>query len=342
MIKYFISIALFFPLGIQAQTGGLSSFQNLNSNYTARNLGLSGDFISVFDADHTLAFCNPALLNKQSEKRAAFSQTLLAGGINTGQLSYTRSFGKWSGMGHFRYIAYGKMNRTDEAGTNLGTFSPGDFILGGTASKAINERMHLGVNLNVLYYQLDSYISFGTSIDVGGIYHVSEKDFVLSGVVKNLGVQFKGYTKTKYALPLEVQLGVSKKLAHAPFRFSLVAQHLERWDLSYVDPSAQPTIDALSGDTIPVKRDNFAVKLFRHGVIQTEILAGKKVHLRTGFDFNRRKELAVSTRPGLAGFSFGLGLYFKRFSIDYGWMIYSAAGSQHGVSVSIPLKGKVN
>lgn len=340
MTKYFTLFFLIIHYSVSGQTGGTTSFQNLNTNYTARHLGLAGDFISVFDADHTLAFSNAALLNEQSSNRGSLSQTLLAGGINTGQLSYSKTFNKLSTMGHFRYIAYGKMSRRDETGADLGTFSPGDFILGGTVSKAINERMQIGGTLNILYSQLDNYIAFGSSIDLGGIYHNDDKNLVISGVVKNLGVQFKGYTATRYPLPLEVQLGVSKKLAHAPFRFSLIAQQLQRWDLSYVDPTAKPTIDALSGDTIPVKTDNFAVKLFRHAVIQTEILAGQKVHLRAGFDFNRRKELALSNRPGLAGFSFGLGLYFKRFSIDYGWMIYSSAGGQHGVSLSLPIKGK--
>ena len=65
---------------------------------------------------------------------------------------------------------------------------------------------------------------------------------------------------------------------------------------------------------------------------------GKKFHLRVAFDYQRRRELAVTNRPGLAGFSFGAGLYLKRFSVDYGWMIYSTAGSQHGISLTIPLK----
>jgi len=36
--------------------------------------------------------------------------------------------------------------------------------------------------------------------------------------------------------------------------------------------------------------------------------------------------LKLLQRPGLAGFSLGAGLYFKRFSIDYGLSVFSKAG----------------
>jgi hypothetical protein len=34
----------------------------------------------------------------------------------------------------------------------------------------------------------------------------------------------------------------------------------------------------------------------------------------------------------MSGFSFGLGMYFKRFSLDYGIKIYSAAGTLNGIT----------
>jgi hypothetical protein len=52
---------------------------------------------------------------------------------------------------------------------------------------------------------------------------------------------------------------------------------------------------------------------------------------------NRRQELKLEQRPGIAGFSFGAGLYFKRFTLDYGIMSYSAAGVQNMLSLSMPI-----
>jgi hypothetical protein len=335
--KMSLFFALALPFVAWLQTGGVSGFSFLNSYYSARQLGL-GDLLCISDGDLQSTWSNPATLSNASHNKVLVGQTLLAGGVNTGSLNYGRTLGNYFGSAHFRYIAYGQMNRTDINGTDLGTFSPGDFIVGASAAKAINERMYIGATLNLLYSQLDQYTAFGGAVDVGGMYRDEEKRLVVSGVVKNLGAQFKGYTETRHPLPLEVQLGISHKLKHAPFRFTLIGTNLQRWDLTYIDPNAKDKVDPLTGDTIKVQQAGFFEKLGRHALFQTELLLGKKLHLRVAFDYQRRRELAVVNRPGLAGFSFGAGLYLKRFCLDYGWMIYSSAGSQHGISLTIPLK----
>lgn len=338
MKKLFSFIAVGFVVTFShAQTGGLNSFQNLNAFYHARIIGLGGDLIAVKDGDINLGLSNPALINVKMMGRGSINQSVLSGGANTGSLAYGKTIKNYYSSLNFRYISYGKMTRTDINGTELGTFSPGDFILGASAAKNINERLHIGATVNLLYSQLDNYTAFGTSLTVGGAYTNDEKRLVVAGVVRNLGVTIKSYTGMREPLPLSVEIGVSKKLEHAPFRFSITGQHLQRWDLSYVDPSAKNEIDPLTGDTIFVQRANFAEKVARHLRFQTELLFGPKFHLRIGFDYQRRKELAATNRPGLAGFSFGTGMYFKRFTLDYGWLIYSAAGFQHAIAITIPL-----
>ena len=328
------------PLASFAQTGGIHAFQNLNSQYNARTMCLGGDAITIYDNDQNLGLNNPAIMNYQMHGRFGFNQSIMTSGVNTGALTYARKIRKTMGMVHFRYASYGKMQRTDIDGTNLGTFTPGDFILGASAQHKFNERMSVGATLNILYSQLDSYTAFGTSLDIAGLYRDSARNLNIVGVIKNLGVQWKGYTNIKNPLPLEVQFGISHKLKHAPFRISLVAQHLQKWNLSYVDPNAKPRVDPLTGDTIQVKNAGFFENLARHAKVQLEVLIGKKLQIRTAFDYQRRRELAIIGRGGLAGFSFGAGLAFKRFSIDYGWYIYSVAGGQHGLTLNFLLSKK--
>ena len=326
---------------LSAQTGGTTGFNFLNLPFTGRVAGLGGTFITARDQDVNLGLQNPALLNSQMHKRVSLSQALMPAGITNGALNYGYHFkNNITGAAHFRYVSYGKMQRTDVNGADLGTFSPGDFVLGASAAKSINERMHIGATLNFIYSQLDSYVAFGNSLDIGGCYTDEDKRVVLSGAVRNLGIQWKGYNGTRSDMPLEIQMGVSHKLAHAPFRFSLLAQHLQQWDLTYNDPDAKDKIDPLTGDTTFVKRAKFGGKLARHLAIQTEILFGQKVHIRAAFDVQRRQELKVSQRAGIAGFSFGVGMYFKRFSLDYGLMAYSVAGYQNTLSISVPLGRK--
>jgi hypothetical protein len=44
--------------------------------------------------------------------------------------------------------------------------------------------------------------------------------------------------------------------------------------------------------------------------------------------------LKLIDRPGLAGFSFGVGLRFKKISFDYGFMVFSKAGQNHTLGIS--------
>lgn len=325
-----------FALSLSAQTGGLNDFSTLNMYYNAKQLGLSGNLISSRDRDVFTTFYNPAGITSEQMKLGALGQTLRAGGISTGSLAYGIQLKNISTVAHFRYVSYGSMKRTDVTGNEMGNFSTGEYILGYSASKKMNERMYAGATLNLLYSQLESYTQFGASVDIGGQYIDEDRRLILSGVVKNLGTTIKSFNGTKHALPLDVQLGISHKLAHAPFKFHFTAKQLTKWDLSYNDPNAKPTIDALTGDSIPVKKAGFVEKAFRHALIQTELMFSPKFHLRVGFDYQRRREMAVANRPGLAGFGFGAGIYLKRFHLEYGWNIYSAAGAQHGITLQIP------
>jgi hypothetical protein len=103
------------------------------------------------------------------------------------------------------------------------------------------------------------------------------------------------------------------------------------------DPTAKPRIDPLTGDTIPVPVAGFGEKLARHFTFQTEVLISKNIHFRVAFDYHKRQEMKVVARPGFSGFSFGLGMYFKRFSLDYGFLIHSVAGYTNGFTLTTNL-----
>lgn len=337
LFKRKLIVFFLLPVALTAQTGGIHAFKNLNSQYNARTMALGGDAIAIYDGDVNLGMNNPAIINPSMHGKLGFNQSIMTTGINTGGLNYAHKLGKTTGMVNFRYSSYGKMKRTDELANDLGTFTPGDFILGVSAQRFFNPRMAVGATVNLLYSQMDSYTAFGTSLDIAGLYRDSARNLHLVAVVKNLGVQWKGFTSEKNPLPLEVQFGVSHKIKHAPFRFTVIAQHLQKWKLGYNDPNAKSRIDPLSGDTINVEKNGFFDNLGRHLKLQVEVLIGKKIRISTAFDYHRRRELVIVGRGGLAGFSFGAGLTFKRFSLDYGWFIYSDAGGQHGISLTIPL-----
>ncbi len=335
-----LGIFLFFVGLSFGQTGGYQTFPYLQLTYNARSAGLGGNFISVYDNDVNLGIANPSLLNSTMNKNISFSTSLLPGGINHGMLGYGFDIKRIESTmaGYIKYVSYGTFERTAVNGVSEGTFSPFEMIAGAGIGKEINKRIRLGGNLNFLYSQLENYSAFGASIDFAATYRIEEKDFLVTLLAKNIGYQFKSYTKGNRApLPTEVQIATSYKVKHAPFRLTLLAHNLQKWDLTYNDPSLVPTVDPLTGDTIPVKRAGFFEKLGRHFSYQLEILLGKNLDVRIGFDYHKRKELALEQRPGIAGFSFGMGLHFKKFRLDYGFMAYSAAGYGNMLTLSTDL-----
>ena len=318
-----------------AQTGGNTVFSLLDLTYNARSAGLGNDFISVKDQDINLGVSNPSLLNDKMHSGIGFNQAILAGGINYGMFSYGHNL--WSGTvsGHIRYVNYGEFRRTDINGNDLGSFRPFESIIGMGYGRQLNPRISVGANLNVIFSQLEGYNSFGVSTDLAGTYTNANGDLLITALFKNAGVQLDSYVdEDRRPLPAELQMAVSYKLPHAPFRFTLLAHHLNKWDITYFDPELKPTLDPLTGDTIPVPVAGFGEKLARHFTGQVEVLASKNIHLRAGFDYHRRQEMKLESRPGIAGFSFGLGLYFKRFSVDYGFSVYSRAGFNNMLTIT--------
>ena len=332
-------ISLLIGKFIAAQTGGQTSFALLGLDFNARSSGLGGDFITVKDQDINLGVVNPSLLNSKMHKGISVSQAIHAGKINYGMISYGHSLSeKQMISANIRYVAYGKMKRTDKNGVEMGDFSPFEYIVGVGYGYQLNERISVGANLNIIGSHLEVYNSYGMSIDLGGSYLNAEETFLVTALFKNVGFQFNSYNDKRASLPANFQLGVSYRLPHAPFRFSILAHHLNKWDLSYNDPTAKPTVDMLTGDTIPVKRAGFFEKLGQHFTYQLEVIATKNLHFRAGFDYYTRQSMKLESRPGIAGFSFGLGLYFKRFSIDYGFSVFSRAGFNNMLTLSTNLE----
>lgn len=338
MLRLFF-VLLCFPMSAFAQIGGTSSFPFLDLGFNARANALGGNFISVKDKDINLGVSNPSLLNKEMGNTIGFNQALLAGGINYGMVTYGKNFNdQGTGAVHLRYVAYGEMERTDIAGNSVGTFSAGDFILGAGYGHQLNPNISVGANVNLIWSQLESFSSLGFSIDLAGTYTNDNKRTTVTALIRNFGYQLTTYTEnTRAPLPAQAMMALSHKLEHAPFRFSVLAHHLNTWDITYTDPTLQPTIDPLSGDVIPVPTAGFLEKAFHHLIFQLEILAGETMHIRMAFDYHRRRSMLVQQRPGLGGFSFGAGFNFKRFSLDYGFLIYSSAGYNNMLTLTTNL-----
>ena len=319
-----------------AQVGGQSVFNALNIPSSARIAALGGNLISVNDSDLNLAIFNPSLLNASMDGQLSMSYVNYFAGTNFGFASYARqvdSVATFSGT--MQFFNYGQFDQTDQEGTVTGKFYAGDFGLTLGAGIAVDTNYTIGANLKVLYSSLAEYYSLGAAVDLSATYTNRMKRFTAALVAKNLGYQLITYRDgEREKLPFEIQLGISKQLKHAPFRFSVIAENLQTWDLTYVNENEPVQFDPITGEAIQESRFEFGDKLMRHLVLGGEMLLSDNFNIRIGYNYRRRQEMLVADKPGTAGFSWGLGLRIKRFDISYGRAIYHLAGPSNHFTVT--------
>ncbi len=339
MKNKFVAFCVLGLLAIKAngQLGGSTVFNAFNIPSSARVGALGGNLIAVKDGDLNLGIYNPALLDSNAHKSVALSYVNYFAQTNFGFASYAHHLDSLGATvaATIDYFNYGQMTARDETGADIGKFAASDLALTLGCGLPIDSNFTVGANVKLIYSALAEYTSIGAAIDLGGTYYNDRHKFTAALLVKNLGLQLTTYTDgNREKLPFEVQLAVSKMLRHAPFRFSIALENLQRWDLTYTDPNADVAVDPITGEVIEESKFVFGDKLMRHINIGTEILLTKNIHLRAGYNYRRRQELKVAEKPGLAGISFGFGVQIKRFNLSYGRASYHIAEASNSFTVS--------
>jgi hypothetical protein len=323
----------------EAQTGGNTTYSFLNLNSAARVAALGGNQIAVKDQDLNLGFYNPSLLDSGVDGQLALSYINYFTDINYGFASYAKHY---KGVGTFaatlNYLDYGDFILADETGQQLGTFSAGDYALTMGYGRQMDSLFSVGGNLKFIYSSLEQYSSFGIAADISGTYYNQSRKLVLAAVMKNMGAQLKTYVPdVRESLPFEIQLGITKELKHAPLRIGLIAENLQKWNLTGPESEDVVEIDPLTGLAVENKQWGFGDRLMRHMVVNGEILLSKNFNVRIGYNYRRRQELKLNDKPGTVGFSWGFGLRVSKFHLSYGRATYHQAGASNHFSVTTRL-----
>lgn len=327
-------------LGADAQTNGSTVFNSLSIPSSARVASVGGSLLAVRDGDLNLALYNPSLLDSSSHGQAALSYVNYFSTINLGFAGYAHHFDSLglTMSATMQYVDYGKITQRDLSGANIGTFQAGDYALIVGAALPIDSSFTIGANLKGIYSTLAGYTSAGAAVDLSATYYNPKRKFTAAAVISNLGFQLKGYTDdVRDTLPTNFQIGITKQLKHAPFRFSVVFDQLNNWNNSFYSSNSNQTVDPITGEVTSGSGWEFGDKLMRHVIVGTEVLLGENFAVRFGYNYRRRQEMKLSDRPGTAGLSWGLGFKVKRFQLSYGRATYHFAGPSNNFTVTTRL-----
>lgn len=333
MLRRALNILIFNTLYLTSfsQTGGDNVYEFLNLTHSAYISSLGGSNVSLNSNDLNLAYHNPGLLDTSMDKSFALNYVNYFAGINYGMAMYSRSF---PGIGNFgagiTYLNYGSFTEADESGIITGTFTASEYAFSMMFSREIDTLFNIGVNLKPVLSHLEKYTSFGLAFDLGASYHNRSNLFSAGLVIKNIGLQLTSYAgEAKQNLPFEIQAGVSQRLSHAPFRFSLTLRHLEKFDLThqYIAPVS-------TGETAPSDSE-FGENLLRHVIFGAELIPHKNFYISGGYNYQRRSELKVDPKVSTVGLSWGFGIRTSFIDVEFGRATYHLAGSSNHISLII-------
>ncbi len=322
IILFSLSLANIYP-----QTGGDNVYEFLNLSPNAYISSLGGFHVSAIGNDPSLSFLNPALTGPQSHKNMALNYINYFAGINYGSMMYSMHY---DSLGSFsagiNYLNYGNFDLADESGNINGKFTAAEYAFNLIYSRNINEAFSIGINLKPVLSQLESYISFGVLMDIGVTWQGRDELVSAGLVIRNLGAQITSYTGIHEKIPFEIAAGLSARLQHAPFRFSLTARHLGKYDLSY-EYTTDPLLSERSG------MEEIADNIMRHFIFGAELIPGNNFFISTGLNYQRRKELQYEARASTVGFSLGAGIKTSVADIVLSRSRYHLAGASTTFSV---------
>ncbi|MDD2285380.1 MAG: type IX secretion system protein PorQ [Paludibacter sp.] len=338
-VKISVIFVLFFFVDVVPSFAGTGVFQFLDLPVSSRMAALGGKNVSVSDHDINFSLLNPALLTNKSDNMIGLNMANYLADIKFGTAIYGRSYGKNHFAVGVQYVDYGSFKKTTEYNEIQGEFSAKDISMSLIYSRMIAEGLFAGATLKPVYSAYEDYVSYGAAIDLGLSYQHPEKLFYAGLVFRNMGTQFKGYYsgadgQHREPLPFDIQLGLSHKLEHAPFRVSLTFHNLHDWKMKYID-NKNSMLDYERENLIPAIP--FIDNVFRHAVFGVEFLPGKNFYLAASYNHRRHQELKMDGFKSMAGFSFGGGIKISYFQIGFGMSQFQVGNTAYLFSISTSL-----
>lgn len=321
--------------------GGEQVFEFLRLSQSPHITALGGMTVSSPASDVMMTCANPALLRPEFHSNLGLNYNLYYAGTKVTNLEYAHHIKKIQttfGLG-IQYLNYGTLMLTDDIGNLYGEAKAADYAIQLSAARPYLLKWRYGATLKYAHSKLIDKKASAILADIGVVYADTSSQWYLGAAIKNAGAVVKNYEPGfNQPLPLDLQIGVTKKFKKAPFSIMVLAHHLQTWNVRYDNPADKTDNQLFTDTTTSTKtKTYFADKLFRHFVFALDINLGKRLELSAGYNHMRRSELAISEKKGMSGFSLGAGLYLNKFIVHFAQSYYHIAGPYTEFGINIKL-----
>lgn len=281
---------------------------------SAHVAALGGENTTIDDDDASLVYHNPALINNVSDRTLGLNMMTYMEGSVTASASYVRAVGErasWGVAGQF--MNYGTIKETNVYGEQTGDFQAKDISIGGTFGYALTNKLSGGITAKVVTSYIGQYNSLAMGVDLGLNYFDVDRQWSVSAVARNLGGQLKAYEDDFESMPLDLQVGVSKRLIGSPLRLSASLVRLNDWQYG----------------------------IGKHLVVGGDLLLSEQFYVAVGYNALRATEMKISESDGEsahgAGLSIGAGMSLQRLKLHVAYAKYHVSASSLLVNFSYSL-----
>lgn len=315
MRKFILAMVLTLNATLALAQDSQTAYNFLRLPVGAHATALGGDNITLIEDDPTLMFNNPALLSSVSDKTIGLNFMTYMQGSKTASASFSRVAGDKASWGvSAQYVDYGSMKETDMFNTEKGEFSAKDIAVSGVFSYELAERIVGGISAKFITSYIGEYNSIAVGVDLGVNYYHPDKELSLSVATRNLGGQLSAYHEDFERMPIDVQIGATKRLKGSPLRFS--ASLVDMTHLNY--------------------------KFINHLVVGADLLLGNNIWLGGGYNFRRAKEMTLNSGDDNesshgAGLSLGAGINLERFKLNLAYAKYHVSSSSIVINLALSI-----
>ena len=291
-----------------------TAYNFLRLPVSAHAAALGGDNISMADDDAAMGFHNPALLSGVADKTINLNFMTYMEGSKVASASFTKAYREratW--FAGAQYVDYGKMKLTSAEGEVLGETSAKDIMVCGAFEYNLTNTLSGGITAKFITSDLAGYNSVAVGVDLGLNYYDEDIDLSISAVARNLGGQIKAYEEEFEKMPIDLQIGVTKRILESPVRLSATMTRLNDWHGRFAN----------------------------HFVLGADILLSENIYIAGGYNFRRADEMTIDDADGEsshgAGLSIGGGVQLQRFKLNVAYGKYHVSASSLNVNVSYSL-----
>ena len=311
VLSFFLALL---ATSIQAQDGR-TVYNFLRLPVSAHGAALGGNNISLVEDDESMIFHNPSLLSNVSDKTILINYMNYMAGVNTASAAFNKVIKERASVAFSgQYINYGSMKEMNADNIQNGEFSAKDISIAGYFSYLLTDRITGGVAAKFITSYIGEYNSLALGVDLGLNYYHHESELSISLVAKNLGGQVKSYDDNFEIMPMDLQVGISKRLVHTPLRFSATLTDLTHWNYKFI----------------------------QHLSAGAELVLSPQIWIGAGYNFRRAKEMSIENSDhekssNWAGFSLGAGLSLNNFKLNFAYGKYHVSSSSILINIAYTL-----